>query len=363
MSMLIVEEYLEADPGHALLRLQGASAGEDARFRLLRPGAELPYLGPGGWQSEPALLTPLSVRHDDGEVVLVVGPAVVDQIGLDTRVRVEAEGLGFTGEAYWPDMAPSLGGPATAYVDASRPAVAPATAPPPRPKPKSSPPAAATVEPTPRPDATAAPEPPPSPAASPTAGDDGPSRPGAGPGPAAAGKKSSALPLVLGGLVLLLLAAGSGLYALDPLGWFEEDEPRTAVPAPPAETEPVAPIAACGEADFAALLADDANLEAWQQVAAACRGQAEPAAYVAALDSCVAEGRAACLFQMARCYDPRHADDIRCAPGGEPDMAIAIDYYSRAEAADLAAAAPERAALCEQLEADDAEAAFLAGCE
>jgi len=384
MSALIIEEDIDAPPGHARLRLQGAGAGEDARFRLLRPGAELGHLGPRGWQNEPALLTPLEVRREDAETVLVVGPAVVDQIAVDDRVRIEAPGLGFTGDDYWPDISPSSGGLASGYVDVARPIATPTSVPPWHAVKSSS----TTTSPE-----TTEPEPSAVSFASNAdktgggldeTGDSFEANGGREPAgafdvesdvelrapaklPPEAGGRRGVIPFALGGLLVVLLAVGIGLFALDPFEWFAEQPEHVAKSESDADgghdTSPQRAVATCSNDAFAQLLADGADLAAWQEAAAGCRKAADAATYVAALDNCVAEGRAPCLFQMARCYDPRHADEIRCAPGGEPSIERAIDYYARAAEAELAAASTERATLCERLLEADPEAAFLAGCD
>ncbi len=378
MSALVIEEDIDAPPGHALLRLQGAGAGEDARFRLLRPGAELGHLGPSGWQTEPALLTPLSVRREGDETVLQVGPDVVDHIAVDDRVRVEVPGLGFTGDDYWPDIPPSAGGLAAGYVDVARPVGTGGAAPPPWHQVKRSGDAETSAGAA---DTTSASEGTTATTDAPTTSDDGGADEAADTGtPTPSGeppsgdfnpeRRRSALPLLLAGLLVLVVAAGAGFFIADPLDMFATEQVARTTPSEadddtPTDTEPEPPPAtvACSEDAFAALLENSGDLAAWEEAAAGCRGADDPAAYVAALDSCVAEGRAPCLYQMARCYDPRHADEIRCAPGGEPSIERAIDYYARAADAELAAASSERAALCERLVEEDPEAAFLAGCD
>jgi hypothetical protein len=380
MSALVIEEDLDAPPGHALLRLHGAGAGEDARFRLLRPAKELGHLGPSGWQTEPALLTPLSVSREGEETVLRVGPDVVDQIAVDDQVRIEVPGLGFTGEDYWPDIPPSSGGLAAGYVDVARPVGAGGAAPPPwhQVKRTADTETSAGADDTGSTPAGTAP-----PTAAPTTRGDG----GGGgeddadtgapapigdpsPGGSSPERRRNRLPLLLAGLFAVVVAAGAGFFIADPFGMFAaEPVARTPTPEPDeqaptdTEAEPAPAAVACSEDTFAGLLADGGDLAAWQEAAAGCRGADDPAAYVAALDSCVAQGRAPCLYQMARCYDPRHADELRCAPGGEPSIERAIDYYARAADAELAAATGEHAALCERLSGEDAEAAFLAGCD
>ena len=119
---LSIEEDVSAEPGHALLRLQGVAPAADMRFRLSRKAQEPPNLGLDGWQAEPALLEPQEVRAEGGDTVLLVGPEVVDHIPFNTPVEIEVPALGAKAQEWWPDIAPSPGGPASARLRASRPA-------------------------------------------------------------------------------------------------------------------------------------------------------------------------------------------------------------------------------------------------
>ena len=117
---LSIEEDVSAEPGHALLRLQGVAPAADMRFRLSRKAQEPPNLGLDGWQAEPALLEPQEVRTEGSDTVLLVGPEVVDHVPFNTPVEIEVPALGAKAQEWWPDIAPSPGGPASARLRASR---------------------------------------------------------------------------------------------------------------------------------------------------------------------------------------------------------------------------------------------------
>ena len=132
---LEIQEDFDSDPGHARIRLVGVTNVQGKMgFSLKRLMGEPPYLGAGGWQFDRCHLEPQAVLTE-GDVVLLVGPEVVDHLAFNTPIELELPDLGLKGEANWPDIAPSPGGPGIGTVlrYSDDPPPAPPTAPPPAP--------------------------------------------------------------------------------------------------------------------------------------------------------------------------------------------------------------------------------------
>ncbi len=72
-------------------------------------GVERGVLGPDGWQVGAALLSPLAVRQDGAEVVLAVGPEVVDRVETGP-VRFRLPAVGIDQPLFWPDLPTSHAG-------------------------------------------------------------------------------------------------------------------------------------------------------------------------------------------------------------------------------------------------------------
>jgi hypothetical protein len=116
----MTEAVVEADPsrgaGYALIRIpRGAGALADPRLRVSREGHETGTLGPAGWQVADAQLTPLTARADREDLVLGVGPAVVDHIASGV-VMLALPSIRFDAPVFWPDLPLAPGGPAAATV-------------------------------------------------------------------------------------------------------------------------------------------------------------------------------------------------------------------------------------------------------
>lgn len=130
---------LEIDPdpdrpfGWARLVIRGAVRASDTRFRLRRLDGDPSEMGPHGWQNGPTDLTAVSVRVAGQDLILEVGPEIVNHIVIDTRVEVELPAIGLAASAFWPDIPPSAR-PQAPYVvmPGARVPVAP---PPPEPPP------------------------------------------------------------------------------------------------------------------------------------------------------------------------------------------------------------------------------------
>jgi hypothetical protein len=337
---------IEEDPahpagGHALIRIAGlATTPADPRFAIQRDGWQRGVLGPDGWQVGAALLSPDRVAMEGEDLVLAIGPAIVDVVETGP-VRFRLPGAAVDMPVFWPDLTTSHAG--------SRGPV------PPRPAPRAPAPRAAPAE----EDATiVVPPPEPMAARAPLAAE--PPRGG------------GAWPLLL--LLLLLVAAGgSGAY-----WWLELREQPAAVAeatsmptpapaalppaAPPAEPPPqVAPDPpATPPAALPPPTPDPATPSLADltvpQVIARAPGVAEIAAEAAARaargahedalllwEAAARLGHAPSLTALGRLYDPVGFQPGR--PFRTPDPRQAARYYQQAVRAGDAGAEAARTAL------------------
>jgi hypothetical protein len=127
---------VEADPdfpgGHALLRVRGAGKfGGPAGFWIKRDDYDEGVFGPRGWQVADALLTPDGHSVEGDDLLLHVGPAVVQHLeNAVYRIGVPAVGVETT--VFWPDL-PLLADEALNIVGEPPPAATQeVTAPPPK---------------------------------------------------------------------------------------------------------------------------------------------------------------------------------------------------------------------------------------
>ncbi len=206
--------------GHAEVRIAGVQATVDrANFHVRRLNYEKNNLGPEGWQGPEAEWTPLAVRQDGTDLVVSVGPDVVDRIEVGMPVEIEFPALGVTATTPWPDISPSAYSRADRSGTPARRTRTGVVAPPPPPP---------AAEPEPVPELVAEPATP-EPA---VAEDDGDAK---------SGPRGWAI--ALGALLFLLLAGGGGAYVLVTdddlrqrmaawLPFLEEEQPA-------AEEEPV----------------------------------------------------------------------------------------------------------------------------
>jgi hypothetical protein len=314
--------------GWAVLTLRGVAPPADARFRLRRLDGEPAELGPHGWQNGPADLTADAVRAEGGDLVLEVGPAVVDHIVMDTRVEVELPAAGATASAFWPDIPPSAsrrGGYTLGTGPGLQEAPAPFVAKPP---------------PLPPPEPVAPPPPPPI------------TRPGRPVEPVVAEPpRRRPWLLALGGLVLLAAGAfwwletqclGPGLLAV----------PRCSAPVepPPERESPPADLRARYD-QLLQRIPPATGAELWAVAQEAERAGQRDLQFDAANEA-VAEGHGPALLQFGRWRDPRYVSG-----GGWPfdraDPAIAVDYYRRVQDAGVPEGGVELTGLCQHLRAQD----------
>lgn len=321
--------------GYALIRISGLAASPaDARFAIEREGWERGVLGPDGWQVGAALLSPRAVRQEGAEVVLAVGPEVVDRVETGP-VRFRLPAAGIDQPLFWPDLPTSHAGSRgpVPLAPPHRPVVAP---------PRAAPPPAAT-EPA---------APPPPPVVEPLA-----PRPATPPfGPL---RRRLPLPLVAGVLALLVLGAGAGVWwaTRGDSGRLAEAPAASAPPAPPSPASPAAPPPAAVAPPADPSLADLSVPEviarapgvpeiAAEAAARAARGRHEDALLL--WEAAARLGHAPALTALGRLYDPVGFQPGR--PFRHPDPRQAARYYREAVRAGDAGAEAPRAALRAWLE-------------
>jgi hypothetical protein len=228
MTDVVIEGDATRRGGYALIRISGG-AGKglaDPRFRLSRDGYEAGTLGEGGWQVADAMLTPLAARAESTDLVLSVGPAVVDLIESGV-VTLGIPAVGFDEPVFWPEMPLSRGGQGSASMvlpiaaNAATPILV--TQPP--------------IEVQAKADTPSPPVPPPVAPAFPLTGSDSPPRDG----PATVSPKRHwplLLPLGLGCVLLAVAMGGSAWWAL-----HGRETAATLVPMPSPTHAPMPPSA------------------------------------------------------------------------------------------------------------------------
>ena len=123
---------VEADParrhGYALIRIPGAAAGlADPRFKIQRPDEQAAFLGMTGWQPAETALTPHNAWVEGDELVLEIGPEIVDQVE-DGTVGFSLPSIRLSRTVVWPVLAPSRGAGREVVRGAAKPAEVPVTA-------------------------------------------------------------------------------------------------------------------------------------------------------------------------------------------------------------------------------------------
>jgi hypothetical protein len=330
--------------GFALIRIPGEAAlAQDPRFRLTRyDGAE--HFGPDGWRSGEATLRPDGAFADGADLVLEVGPELVDRLEDDVLV-LELVASGAPKVLVWPGDLPQSppGSTRSGLVPPRRPvaaAVAPVAAapvevaepPPPAPPPEPPPPKLEPLEPL------VPPAPPPV-------------------------QRGWLLPLLI---LLLLVAGGGGAW------WFLSGGEERSAPTPAPQAEP-APAAAPAPTPPAADAFDPARASVADAVRRA-RSPAELVEFAEAMrqagrhddwlllqERAAEQGHVPAMRALARLFDP-----VGFTAGPlfqRPDPRQAARYWRDAQqAGDAAAAAPRealRAWLEERRASGDVEARLV----
>jgi hypothetical protein len=310
--MLRVENDRRFSLGHARITLAGVQAPSDGAFRIVREGYAAANLGRRGWQVQEEKLSPVEIRQDGADTVLVIGPRLTRHLEpgplmfLLPAASVEAS-------LFWPDDIDVFDGDLPPETVMPR---EPETAPKPPP-------------------VTAAPAP-----QAPT------SPPAEAPRQPVQAERTSRTPLLAGIGLLLLVAVGGAAW------WFSSSAPSPAPTPTAAPTPPPTPPPAVAERPWLER-SDSMNLRDLVQSAsdaaaihaAALRRQAAGRHDDALVlfEEAGERGHAPALTAVARLYDP--IGFVAGRPFRAPDPRAAARYYRDAvQKGDAAAQAP-RAAL------------------
>ena len=144
--MLRVENDRRFSLGHARITLAGVQASSDGGFRIVREGYAAANLGRRGWQVQEEKLSPVEIRQEGADTVLVIGPRLTRHLEPGPLVFL-LPATGLEASLFWPDDIDVFDGdlppetvmprepetaPKPAPVAAAPPAPAPSSAPPPR---------------------------------------------------------------------------------------------------------------------------------------------------------------------------------------------------------------------------------------
>ena len=305
-----------AGGGHALLRVGGAAAAvADPRFRIMLGEGERANLGPGGWQAATALLSPLGASAEGPDLVLHLGPEVVDALEPGTVLfALPAAGIDEF-RLIWPTDIP------TSSEGSPPPSREPE---PPAPGPAPSPPQVPPAPPPPPP-----PPPPPLPEVV---------------------RSRFPLWLVLGLVVLVALLAGGAWFYLHPRPMRHPLPPglNARPPVVPVPVAPPAKQAACGSGSVVQVLACATTGHELYEIGRQ-RWTTDPNAAFEILQSAIDRKSAHAAYFLALRYDP-----VGFKPGGpiaKPEPREAALDYRIAVHAKIPGAAEHRAALKAWLEA------------
>ncbi|MBM3593972.1 MAG: hypothetical protein FJX32_15065 [Alphaproteobacteria bacterium] len=325
--MLHVENDRRLSLGHARITLPGMQAPGDGGFRIIREGYAAANLGRRGWQVQEEKLTPVEIRQEGSDTVLVIGPRLTRHLEPGPLVFL-LPATGLEASLFWPDD-----------IDVFDGELPPEPVMPREPELPPSPPPVAAAQPMPAP---------PPPLVAPPQRED----------MALPAKQEGAsrTPLLVGIGLLLLVVIGGAAW------WFTGAPPTSAptpiatpapTPAPPAP--PPAPVIAerpwLERSDAMALrdLVQSAPDAAGIHAAALRRqaaGRHDDALVL--FEEAGERGHAPALTAVARLYDP--IGFVAGRPFRAPDARAAARYYRDAVQKGDAAAEVPRAALKTWLE-------------
>jgi hypothetical protein len=144
--MLRVENDRRFSLGHARITLAGVQAPSDGGFRIVREGYAAANLGRRGWQVQEEKLSPVEIRQEGADTVLVIGPRLTRHLEPGPLVFL-LPATGLEASLFWPDDIDVFDGdlppetvmprepetaPKSSPIAAAPPAPAPSSAPPPR---------------------------------------------------------------------------------------------------------------------------------------------------------------------------------------------------------------------------------------
>ena len=109
MSGILVDQDPAGRRGYGLDTIKGGAAClPDPRFRIQRPDEQAGFLGPQGWQPGETLLSPLKAWVNAEDLVLEIGPEVVDTV-QDGTVAFAVPSIRLFSTVIWPVLPPSRG--------------------------------------------------------------------------------------------------------------------------------------------------------------------------------------------------------------------------------------------------------------
>jgi hypothetical protein len=144
--MLRVENDRRFSLGHARITLAGVQAPSDGGFRIVREGYAAANLGRRGWQVQEEKLSPVEIRQEGADTVLVIGPRLTRHLEPGPLVFL-LPATGLEASLFWPDDIDVFDGdlppetvmprepetaPKASPIVAAPPTPAPALPPPPR---------------------------------------------------------------------------------------------------------------------------------------------------------------------------------------------------------------------------------------
>ena len=317
--MLRVENDRRFSLGHARITLAGVQAPSDGGFRIVREGYAAANLGRRGWQVQEEKLSPVEIRQEGADTVLVIGPRLTRHLEPGPLVFL-LPATGLEASLFWPDD-----------IDVFDGDLPPETVMPREPETAPKPPPVAAAPPT------------PAPSSAPSLREDivVPAKQ----------EGTSRTPLFAGIGLLLLVALGGAAW------WFSASAPSPAPTPIATPTPPPTPPPAIAERPWLER-SDGMNLRDLVQSAsdaaaihaAALRRQAAGRHDDALVlfEEAGERGHAPALTAVARLYDP--IGFVAGRPFRAPDPRAAARYYRDAvQKGDAAAQAP-RAALKTWLE-------------
>ena len=100
--MLRVENDRRFSLGHARITLAGVQAPSDGGFRIVREGYAAANLGRRGWQVQEEKLSPVEIRQEGADTVLVIGPRLTRHLEPGPLVFL-LPATGLEASLFWPD--------------------------------------------------------------------------------------------------------------------------------------------------------------------------------------------------------------------------------------------------------------------
>lgn len=305
--------------GYALVVLHDIDAAATETDIVLQRTADSSYLGPDGWQGGRHSFGPYPVEQSAKDVVVRIGPEIVDHVEEYAQVDLNLPALESSGRIEWPpEVLPSPnayrgGGVHSAGLQNPPGTTVSATSPP-------------STEPEPEPETD--PEP------SPASGDDISTD-----GPQEEKRRRSILPWVAGGLLAVVVLVLIGLWYVYP-GLFP-----FLPPASQSVQEQDTSLTCTADAVNAVLRDPASDLEDIRRLRETCVKTGDVKSIVSLCERLIDKGDPGCLARYGRWYDPTVE-----ANGPFPKNAgIAVRYYSEAAKAGAADAAEQKANMCELL--------------